>query len=88
MSELLSATTNNFAFEKWECLDSDTGEDLAEEVRKYHIPDFTNWKNPPPLNAPSPGWKKICAPDSVNNFPQRRRRGIFVVSPPPKSQAP
>lgn len=30
---------------KWECLDSDTGEDLAEEVRKYHIPDFSNWKN-------------------------------------------
>lgn len=30
---------------KWECLDSDTGEDLAEEVRKYHIPDFSNWKH-------------------------------------------
>jgi hypothetical protein len=26
-------------------LDSDTGEDLAEAVRKYHIPDFSNWKN-------------------------------------------
>jgi hypothetical protein len=32
-------------FRAWECLDSDTGEDLAEEVRKYHIPDFSNWKN-------------------------------------------
>ena len=21
------------------------GEDLAEEVRKYHIPDFSHWKN-------------------------------------------
>jgi hypothetical protein len=40
---LLSATTNNSAFEKWECLDSDTGEDLAKAVRKYHIPDFSNW---------------------------------------------
>ena len=29
----------------WECLDSDIGEDLAEEVRKYHIPDFSNWKD-------------------------------------------
>jgi len=39
----------------WECLDSDTGEDLADPpafhfgaaraVRKYHIPDFSNWKN-------------------------------------------
>jgi hypothetical protein len=30
---------------KWECLNSDTGEDLAEEVRKYHLHDFSNWKN-------------------------------------------
>ncbi|NOT00489.1 MAG: toll/interleukin-1 receptor domain-containing protein [Phycisphaerales bacterium] len=29
---------------KWECFDSDTGEDLAEKVREYHIPDFANWK--------------------------------------------
>lgn len=28
----------------WECFDSDTGEDLAREVREYYIPDFTNWK--------------------------------------------
>jgi hypothetical protein len=29
----------------WRCPDPDTGEDLAREVRKYHIPDFTNWKD-------------------------------------------
>ena len=29
----------------WECLASATGEDLAEAVRKYHLPDFSNWKN-------------------------------------------
>lgn len=29
----------------WECLDSDTGEDLAETVRSYYIPDFSNWTN-------------------------------------------
>ena len=29
----------------WECLDSDTGEDWVEAVRKHHIPDFSNWKN-------------------------------------------
>jgi hypothetical protein len=28
----------------WRCPDPDTGEDLAREVRKYHIPDFSNWK--------------------------------------------
>jgi hypothetical protein len=26
-------------------LASATGEDFAEEVRKYHFPDFSNWKN-------------------------------------------
>ena len=37
--------TDYEVLKKRECLDSDTGEDLAEEVRKYHIPDFSNWKN-------------------------------------------
>jgi hypothetical protein len=26
-------------------LELDTGAALAEAVRKYHIPDFSNWKN-------------------------------------------
>lgn len=29
----------------WECIDSDSGEDLAEKVREYHIPDFSDWKD-------------------------------------------
>lgn len=29
----------------WECIDPDTGEDLALEVRRYFIPDFSNWKD-------------------------------------------
>lgn len=37
--------TDYETLKKWECLDSDSGEDLAEEVRKYHILDFSNWKN-------------------------------------------
>ena len=28
---------------KWECFDADTGEDSAREIRKYFIPDFSNW---------------------------------------------
>src|ERR1039458_669729 len=28
----------------WTCFDSDTGKDLAVEVREYFIPDFSNWK--------------------------------------------
>ncbi len=26
------------------CVDADTGKDIAVEFRKYHIPDFSNWK--------------------------------------------
>ncbi len=29
----------------WECRDSISGKDLAEEVRQYFIPDFSNWKD-------------------------------------------
>jgi uncharacterized protein YjbI with pentapeptide repeats len=28
----------------WTCPDADTGKDLAREIRKYFIPDFSNWK--------------------------------------------
>src|SRR5262249_47422028 len=28
---------------KWEYFDSDTGKDLAREIRDYFIPDFSNW---------------------------------------------
>jgi len=55
--------TDYATLKKWECLTSDTGENMADpptfhfggarEVRKYHIPDFS-------------GWKKICAPASAN----------------------
>jgi hypothetical protein len=30
---------------KFARLDTESGGDLAEEVRKYHLPDFSNWKN-------------------------------------------
>lgn len=29
----------------WECLDATSGEDLADEVREYFSPDFSNWKD-------------------------------------------
>ncbi len=32
------------ALQDWECPDSRSGGDLAEEVRQYFIPDFTAWK--------------------------------------------
>jgi hypothetical protein len=28
----------------WECMDLETEQDIAEEVRTYYIPDFSEWK--------------------------------------------
>jgi TIR domain len=36
--------TDYQTLEKWECHDSKSGKDLAEELRQYFIPDFSNWK--------------------------------------------
>ena len=33
------------SIKKWELFDPDSGSDLAAEIRSYHIPDFSNWKN-------------------------------------------
>ena len=30
----------------WECFDADSGRDIAEEVRAYFIPDFSEWTKP------------------------------------------
>jgi hypothetical protein len=30
---------------KWEYFDSDIGKDSAREIREFHIPDFSNWKD-------------------------------------------
>ncbi|MSR59346.1 MAG: toll/interleukin-1 receptor domain-containing protein [Planctomycetaceae bacterium] len=37
--------TDMSTIKAWELFDTDAGEDLAAEIRKYHIPDFSNWKN-------------------------------------------
>ena len=35
----------------WRCDDADTGEDLTEKIREYHIPDFSNWKDHDPFES-------------------------------------
>lgn len=37
--------TDYETLDRWECRDSLSGKDLAEEVRQYFIPDFSNWKD-------------------------------------------
>ena len=41
--------TEYVTLKKRECLDSATGEALAEAVRKYHLPNFSNWQPPAAL---------------------------------------
>ncbi len=33
------------AIERWECFDAGSKKDLADEVREFYIPDFSNWKD-------------------------------------------
>lgn len=37
--------TDYETLQEWVCIDTATVEDLAEEVRSYFIPDFSNWKS-------------------------------------------
>jgi len=37
--------TDYKTLQSWVCRDSISGKDLAEEVRQYFIPDFSNWKD-------------------------------------------
>jgi hypothetical protein len=30
----------------WQCFDADSGRDIAEEIREYFIPDFSEWQKP------------------------------------------
>lgn len=39
------------AIRQWECFDADLGRDLAQEVREYFIPDFSNWQDPHAFDA-------------------------------------
>ncbi len=52
----------------WECIDSDTGEDLAAEVRTYHIPDFSNWKAHDAFEA---NFKKLLSDLHASNKQQQ-----------------
>ncbi len=36
--------------EMWKCSDPDTGRNLSREVRKYNIPDFTEWQDEAKFN--------------------------------------
>jgi hypothetical protein len=43
--ELIVRLTDYKTLQSWVCRDSISGKDLAEGVRQYFIPDFSNWKD-------------------------------------------
>ena len=51
---------------QWQCLDADTGEDLAREVRTHPIADFSNWKDHDAFEA---GFKRLM--DDLKKEPER-----------------
>jgi hypothetical protein len=77
--------------EKMGVLDSDTGEDLAEEVRKYHLPISRTEKTTTPLKPASPACKKIFGHRLANNRPDRDNRKLArheVSGTPPTNFRP
>ena len=58
----------------WECFDSDSGMDIARELRSYHIPDLSDWKNP---NAFEKQVDKIVAALEESRDPQPEEGRVF-----------
>ncbi len=69
---------------KWECLDSDTGEVLAEAVRKYHIPDFSNWQPPAAFERAFARLEKDLRTSIGNAIQYNRDTGDVRVSVKPE----
>ena len=55
--------------QSWECLDSDSGRDIAVEIREYFIPDFSAWRKEELFEA---AFKKLCR--------DLRREGVSTIN--------
>lgn len=53
---------------RWSCFDSDSGRDIAEEVREYFIPDFSNWQDSEKFEREL---KKLCRDLRLQGMPTR-----------------
>ena len=53
----------------WECFDSDTGRDIAEEIREYFIPNFSGWRK---LGRFDAEFKKLCRDLYREGVPMRK----------------
>lgn len=60
----------------WECFDTDTGRDIAEEIREYFIPNFSAWTKPEMFKGE---FTKLCR--------DLRREGVSMRKEDKDSQA-
>jgi len=54
---------------EWECFDADSGRDIAQEIREYFIPDFSDWQKSGKFDHE---FKKLCR--------DLRREGVQMKS--------
>jgi hypothetical protein len=71
--------TDYETLERWECRDSLTGKDLAEEVRQYFIPDFSNWKNHDQFEAAFARLLKDLRAEERANVHPNDRAGLWDI---------
>jgi uncharacterized protein YjbI with pentapeptide repeats len=66
--------------EHWECLDPETGTDLAAEIREYYVPDFRDWKNHDSFEKAFAqlleGLKAVDAPPAPRIEPKVKSKGL------------
>ena len=60
--------------EKWKCPDPKTGKDLGREIRKYFIPDFSNWKEHDPYQTAFQKLVESLKAGDSSQLPVPRRR--------------
>jgi len=71
--------TDYALLKKWERLDSATGEALAAAVRKYHLPDFSNWKNHDAFNPPTSDFGVTSRRDRPSCRRKRREESLTFL---------
>ncbi|HEX3856965.1 MAG TPA: toll/interleukin-1 receptor domain-containing protein [Verrucomicrobiae bacterium] len=58
---------------EWECFDADSGRDIAQEIREYFIPDFSDWQKSEKFDHE---FKKLCRDLRREGVQMRSRQSI------------
>ena len=68
---------------KWECIDADSGRDIAVDIREYYIPDFSGWM-PDPKTKDTSSSTRIAERNFNNAFDRLcrdlRAEGVNMIA--------